>query len=183
MKNFTKIIILIFSLVLLNSCGFTPMYKFQSINFYISKLNTNKENTTYHIFKEFMIPYLNKENKENSYDLTVDLEKSKKIISKDSNGNPLVYLMKIDAKISIETNRKLIVSKNYEKKFKYSHKSSIFDLNLYENEIERSLIKKITNQVISDISNLNKTNAISKNYKIKKIKINGNSKIGYGTSS
>ena len=36
MKNLTKYL-LIFLILLLNSCGFTPMYKLQSANFYFSK--------------------------------------------------------------------------------------------------------------------------------------------------
>ena len=159
------------------------MYKLQSINFYFSKITTNIENSQFQIFKNFMTPYINDKNKEIGYDLIVDLNKSKKTVSKDSNGNPLVYLMIVEANVAIISNDTIILSKNYENKFRYSHNSNIFDLNLYENDLEKNLIKKISEEIITSLINLNKSASTSNNYNIKNIIINSSSEIGYGTSS
>ncbi len=159
------------------------MYKLQSINFYFSKITTNNENSQFRIFKNFMTPYINDKNKEFSYDLIIDLNKSKNTVSKDSSGNPLVYLMIMKANVSIISNDTTIFSRNYENKFRYSHKSNIFDLNLYENDLEKKLIKKISEEIIISLINLNKSASTSNNHNIKNIIIKGSSEIGYGTSS
>ena len=182
MKNSTKYL-LIFLILLLNSCGFTPMYKLQSANFYFSNITTNNENSQFQIFKNFMTPYINDKNKEFSYDLIIDLNKSKNTASKDSNGNPLVYLMIMEANVTIISNDTIIVSRNYENKFRYSHKSNIFDLNLYESDLEKNLIKKISEEIIIYLINSNKSASTSNNHNIKNIIIKGSSEIGYGTSS
>ena len=182
MKIFINNLLLFFLLVLLYGCGFTPIYKLQSTNFYLSQITSDNENNQYHIFKNIMRPYMN-DDKEISYEIKINLEKTKKTISKDSNGNPLIYMMRINAQTSIQSNYAIISSKNYEKKFKYNYKSNIFDLNLYENEIEKNLIKLISDEIIMSIINLNQRTSTSKNYGINKIKIKGNSEIGYGKSS
>ena len=159
------------------------MYKLQSINFYFSKITTNNENDQFQIFKNFITPYINDKNKEFSYDLIIDLNKSKNTASKDSNGNPLVYLMIMEANVTIISNDKIIVSRNYKNKFRYSHQSNIFDLNLYEKDLEKNLIKKISEEIITSLINLNKSASTSNNHNIKNIIIKGSSEIGYGTSS
>ena len=178
MKNFTNYL-LIFLILLLNGCGFTPMFKMQSTSFYLSEITTNNNNSEYQIFKRLMKPHMNNENKEIGYDLIIDLNKEKNILSKDSNGNPLVYLMKMNAKVSIILNGTLVVSRNYEKKFRYSHKSNIFDLNLYENELEKNLIKNISDEIIISIINISKSASITNN----NINIKGSSVIGYGKTT
>ena len=172
MKNSTKYL-LIFLILLLNSCGFTPMYKLQSANFYFSNITTNNENSQFQIFKNFMTPYINDKNKEFSYDLIIDLNKSKNTASKDSNGNPLVYLMIMEANVTIISNDTIIVSRNYKNKFRYSHQSNL----------EKNLIKKISEEIITSLINLNKSASTSNNHNIKNIIIKGSSEIGYGTSS
>ena len=180
MNNLKKILLFISSILFLNSCGFTPLYNFKSTNFYISEISTNNENSLFYTFKNFINPYMDKKNKEINHALIVDLEKLRIVTSKDSNGNPLVYSMIVKAKIFIKSNDKIMDSINYEKKFKYSHKSSIFDLNLYEKEIEKNLIKNIVDEMIVVLINSYNTVTTSKNYKIN---INTTSEIGYGTSS
>ena len=182
MKNFTNHLLLIFSIFFLSSCGFTPMYKLQSTNFHIAEVNTSIENNEYYIFKEFIKPYMINKKNDVSYNLTISLEKSKNIISKDSSGNPLAYVMIVKAKVFINSNENLLISKSYKKKFKYSRNSSIFDLNLYEKKLEENLIKKIVDEIINSIISLNKNGSTSKKNKINNIKIKGNSEVGYGAS-
>ena len=42
MKKHIKYFIIIFTSAFLFSCGFTPLYKSESTNFYISEIKTNK---------------------------------------------------------------------------------------------------------------------------------------------
>ena len=158
MKKHIKYFVIIFSSIFLFSCGFTPLYKSESTNFYISKIKTNNNDTYFNIFKNFISQYEIKKDQANNYNLDVNLQKSKETLSKDASGNPLVYMITISSNITISNEESVITTKKFKNKFKYSHNSNIFDLNLYEKEIEKKLIKQIVDQLIIAIISLDEDN-------------------------
>ena len=178
MKKHIKYFVIIFTSAFLFSCGFTPLYKSESTNFYISKIKTNNNNTYFNIFKSFISQYEVKKDQANNYVLEVNLQKNKETLSKDASGNPLVYMITISSNISISNDEKIITTKKFKNKFKYNHNSSIFDLNLYEKEIEKKLIKQIVDQLIITIIGLDENNSMTKANKMK-IYINANPEVGY----
>tara|TARA_B100001540_G_C15582171_1_gene540068 strand:- start:162 stop:710 length:549 start_codon:yes stop_codon:yes gene_type:complete len=182
MKKHIKYFVIIFTSIFLFSCGFTPLYKSESTNFYISEIKTNSDNAYFNIFKSFMSQYEVKKDNANNYNLDVNLQKSKETLSKDASGNPLVYMITISSNISISNYEKIISKKKFKKKFKYNHNSSIFDLNLYEKEIEKKLIKQIVDQLIITIIGLDENNSMTKANTIK-IDVNANSVVGYTKGS
>ena len=182
MKKHIKYFIIIFTSAFLFSCGFTPLYKSESTNFYISEIKTNNNNTYFNIFKSFMSQYEVRKDQAINYNLDVNLQKNKEILSKDASGNPLVYMITINSNISISNDEKVITTKKFKNKFKYNHNSSIFDLNLYEKEIEKKLIKQIVDQLIITIIGLDENNSMTKSNTIK-IDVNSNSEVGYTKGS
>ena len=182
MKKHIKYFVIIFTSAFLVSCGFTPLYKSQSTNFYISKIKTNNDNAYFNIFKSFMSQYEVGKDNANNYNLDVNLQKNKETLSKDASGNPLVYMITINSNIIISNDEKIIITKKFKNKFKYNHNSSIFDLNLYEKEIEKKLIKQIVDQLIITIIGLDENNSMTKSNTIK-IDVNSNSEVGYTKGS
>tara|TARA_Y100000590_G_scaffold186528_1_gene212531 strand:+ start:431 stop:910 length:480 start_codon:yes stop_codon:yes gene_type:complete len=152
MKKIYKSLI-IFSVFLLCACGYTPLYKAQKINFNISDIQSNNKNNYYYLFKNSIKSYM-QNNQADLKDIIikVDISKNKKVISRDSKGNPLVFLLEIISNFEILENENLILAKTIQKKFKYNYKSNIFDLNRYEENIEKTLIKSISEDVIFLIS-------------------------------
>ena len=152
MKKIYKSLI-IFSAFILYACGYTPLYKAQKINFNISDIQSNNKNDYYYLFKNSMKSYM----QDNQSDLKnivmkVNLSKNKKVISRDSKGNPLVYSLEIMSNFEVLEDDSLILTKTIRKKFKYNYKSNIFDLNRYEENIEKTLIKSISEDVVFLIS-------------------------------
>ena len=178
MKHFVVIVTSLF----LFSCGFTPLYKSGSTNFYISEIKTNNNNPYFNIFKSFISQYEIKKDQINNYNLNVNLQKNKVILSKDASGNPLVYMISISSDIIISNDEKIITTKSFKNKFKYSHNSSIFELNLYEKEIEKKLIKQIVDQLIITITGLAENSSMTKANTIK-IDLNTNLEMGYTKGS
>ena len=148
MKNIYKSFFLV-PLLILYACGYSPLYKAQKINFNINDIQTNNKNDYYYLFKNSLKPYT-KENQTDLKDLILkaNLSKAKRIFSKDSKGNALVYSLEITLNLEAFNNDNLILNKNIRKKFKYNHKSDLFDLNRYEENIEKNLIKSISEDVI-----------------------------------
>tara|TARA_Y100001970_G_C13657130_1_gene566421 strand:+ start:55 stop:534 length:480 start_codon:yes stop_codon:yes gene_type:complete len=152
MKNIYKSFF-IFALFLLCACGYSPLYKMQKKNFNIAEIQSNNKNNYYYLLKNSLKPYT----KDNQTDLKnviiiASLSKDKKILSKDTKGNPLVYSLEIILNMETFHNDNLILNKTIRKKFKYNHKSEVFDLNRYEENIEKNLIKSISDDLIFLIS-------------------------------
>tara|TARA_Y100000590_G_scaffold258722_1_gene290372 strand:- start:3227 stop:3706 length:480 start_codon:yes stop_codon:yes gene_type:complete len=152
MRNIYKPLIF-FSVFLLCSCGYTPLYKSQKVNFNITEIQTNNKNNYYYLFKNSLKTYI-QDNQSNLIEivLKVNLSKNKRIISKDAKGNPLVFSLEIISDLQIFEDNELIADKKIIKKFKYNNRSNIFDLNRYEENIEKNLIKSISEDVIFLIS-------------------------------
>ncbi len=182
MKKYIKNFVIIFTSFFLFSCGFTPLYKSESTNFYISEIKTNNDNAYFNIFKSLISQYEVKKDQANNYNLNVNLQKNKETLAKDANGNPLVYMITVSSDITISNDEEIITTKKFKNKFKYNHNSSIFDLNLYEKEIEKKLIKQIVDQLIITIIGLDENSSMTKANKIK-INVNANSEVGYAKGS
>ena len=182
MKKFTKFSAIVSLLFFIYSCGYTPLYQSESSNFYFSEIKTNTNNLYFNTIKNFLSKYTIDKGQENKYSIEIDIYKNKEILSRDSSGNPKVYIIKINANIKVLESDTNLISKKYSKKFKYSHDSSIFDLNLYEKEIEKKLIKQIVDQLIITIIGLDENNSMTKANTIK-IDVNANSEVGYTKGS
>ena len=182
MKKFTKFSAIVSLLFFIYSCGYTPLYQSESSNFYFSEIKTNTNNLYFNTIKNFLSKYTIDKGQENKYSVEININKNKEILSKDASGNPKVYIIKINADIKVLDKDTKLISKKYSKKFKYSHDSSIFDLNLYEKEIEEKLIKQIADELIISIIGLGKNASISNTTKIK-LKIKSNPEVGYSKKS
>jgi len=152
MKKIYKSIIL-FSLLLLTACGYTPLYIAKKENFYISEIQSNNKNNYYYYFKNHLKSYMQGDqvNKKN-LKIEIDLSKNKKTISKDSKGNPLIYSLEISSNVKVLEDENLVLTKKIQKKFKYNNKSDIFELYRYEEKVEKNLIKLISDDIIFFIS-------------------------------
>tara|TARA_B100000029_G_C17333829_1_gene872684 strand:+ start:208 stop:678 length:471 start_codon:yes stop_codon:yes gene_type:complete len=152
MKNIYKLLI-IFSIFALSACGYTPLYKVQKIKFNISDIQSNNKNNHYYHFRNSLKSYMqNNESDLQNVTIKINFSKNKYVISKDAKGNPLVYSLEITSDIGVFQNNDLILDKKIKKKFKYNYKSNIFDLNRYEENIEKNLIKSIADDLILLIS-------------------------------
>ena len=152
MKKIYKSIIL-FSLLLLTACGYTPLYIAKKENFYISEIQSNNKNNYYYYFKNHLKSYMQGDqvNKKN-LKIEIDLSKNKKTISKDSKGNPLIYSLEISSNVKVLEDENLVLTKKIQKKFKYNNKSDIFELYRYEEKVEKNLIELISDDIIFFIS-------------------------------
>ena len=83
------------------------------------------------------------------------VKKKIEIKSKDSKGDPNLYELSITLKIEVynETSGK-ILKKEFNRKLNYKNQDDKFQLNQYQKEIEKLLIGKIIEDILSYLSNL-----------------------------
>ena len=114
-KKFIQIFLILF---LLTNCGYSPIYSNKNINFSILDLKTSGNNMLNQIIENRLKSYKNS-NAEKKYNLMVDTNVEKIIVSKDTKGS-------ID----------------------YNNKSKKSELKNYENEVTKNLAEKISEEII-----------------------------------
>ena len=139
-------IIALLLLITLVSCGFKPMFSSSESNFSINKIEyTGKMGKV--IFNNLK-QYLKKEGRDYNYDLLAKVSENKEITLKDKKGNPSGFRQTVTANLSVFENDELIFEKTFQKQFDYSNSLKKFELSNFENEIKKSMLNKISEEII-----------------------------------
>ena len=93
-------------------------------------------------------------NKKNYY-ITLNTTKEKIIISKDSEGDPTKFELLITTIYEIKNDQKLLLNRKVERKNIYNNINDKFKLEQSEKIIIENLSEKISDNIISSITNLN----------------------------
>lgn len=141
-------------LLLINSCGYQPIYTNKNINFSIKEINSINNNRLIILLKNNLNMYSDTENKDKNYLLNVEVERKIITTSKDTAGNPKTYLMEVIVKIEVQENYGEITKKNFVEKFNYNTQDNKFNQNQYEGNIEENLIRKISENIVLYLSSI-----------------------------
>ena len=139
--------ILIFLIILINSCGYQPIYVGMDSNETIFKkisLEGDKK-----INRRIVSSIALKEdiNNRTENEITFFSKKNINETSKDSKGQILSYKMTINLNVKIKRDQ-IIKERTFSKSFSYNNKENKFDLNEYQNQIEKNIIDEIIRDLI-----------------------------------
>ena len=141
-------------LLLINSCGYQPIYTNKNINFSIKEINSINNNRLIILLKNNLNMYSDTENKDKNYLLNVEVERKIITTSKDTASNPKTYLMEVIVKIEVQENYGEITKKNFVEKFNYNTQDNKFNQHQYEENIEENLIRKISENIVLYLSSI-----------------------------
>lgn len=155
MKNKILLSALIFIFVV--SCGYTPIlikkdypFKIQSIE----KVGNNKINSS--IVQK--LKYIKKSDDSLNkivYNLRLESKLDKKIISKDSKGDPLIFEIKATTIVTILNDDKgKVLSQEISNKINYDNQTDKFELSKYENNLIANLSSNLGDKILSILSNI-----------------------------
>ena len=148
----TKKILLIMLALFLSQCGYEKIYSSKNINLSINKIK-KENNIINNELSNALLEILSDKTSDNIYDLEIQNKKFKEIKSKDSKGDPLVYVLKLETKI-IATSK----GKEYEniilKEMNYNNNDDKFELSQYIGEIEKILIKETVQEIINYLTDV-----------------------------
>ena len=155
---YLKKIIFLFSLLLLLSCGYKPIHSSKEsstkYNFSIKTISFLGNNKINQLVKNSLNNYLKLKEKSKSFDLIINSKINKEITTKNAQGNAEKYSIEISLDLKVLENEIIVGEKNFIKKFEYNNQSNKFNLNLYEKNLEKSLISKISEEMIFYVYNL-----------------------------
>ena len=139
--------VLVLLVFLITSCGYQPIYVgidenetiFKKI-ILIGDKKINRRIISTIALKEDI-------NHKTENEITFFSEKKINETSKDSKGKVLSYKMTINLNTKIKRNED-IKERSYSKSFSYNNKDNKFDLNEYQNQIEKNIIDEIIRDLI-----------------------------------
>ena len=151
--NKTLILFFIFGLT---SCSYKPIFLEKDYDFEIKEvLPRGDKNINRIIESKLNFIKSSNENKKKRYTIEINSSKNRKIVSKDSKGDPLKFELNILVEYKIMNNNDLLLNNKIEKNNVYNNNSDQFELEQKEEIILENLSKSIGDTIISSIINLN----------------------------
>ena len=143
----TKKLFILLSLLILTSCGYQPLYSKKEIKLLTKELEVSGNVKINNKIISALSIEINKNNFSNQ---KIIIESKKQIIesSKNSKGQPDLYKMIINLRLSKIDKSGFFSEKNFIEEFSYKNKDNKFNLSEYEIEVENNLINKIIEKLI-----------------------------------
>jgi len=155
MNKTLKKFILVFMILGLTSCSYSPIFSEKNYNFEISEIVFTGEKGINKILKEKFNRIKNNQNLEKrKYKLFINSKKERNIVSKNSKGDPLKFELIITVQFEIIFNENLLLKKIVEQNNIYNNDSDLFKLEQSEKIIIDNISGNISNNIISSIINL-----------------------------
>ena len=147
--------VLVFIILGLTSCSYSPIFSEKNYNFDINEIVLKGEKDINKILREKFNRIKNNQNLEKKeYKLLINSKKERNIVSKNSKGDPLKFELIITVQYEIIFNENLILKKTIEKNNIYNNDSDLFKLEQSEKIIIDNISGNISDNIISSIINL-----------------------------
>ena len=155
MSNFFLRFLAVFFITVLSACSYKPIFSENNYNFEIDEIIFSGERYINRIIKN-KFDLIKKENEQvrKKYNLLINTNKKKLIVSKDSKGDPLKFDIIVTTYFEINNKEKLLFKKEIIKNNIYNNDVDKFKLEQNEKIILENLAEKISETIISSIINL-----------------------------
>ena len=154
MNKFFQITALI---IILTSCAYEPILLNKKYDFYFSNIIISGNNEVNKIIKNSLLNRGNATSNQ-KYDLYIEAEKEKEIISSNSKGDPTVYKVNVYVKYKLEKNGKNIYGDTITRQATYNNINDKFELLQYEENIIKNLSQNISTDILVSITALQDDN-------------------------
>ena len=141
--------ILVFSLLALLGCDYKPVLSKKNYEF---SINVKEISGDEKINSIIVNNFNNLKGDEKKYYINLSSKKEKKIISKDSKGDPSIFEIKINVNYVVEKDGEILISNKINKKTTYNNITDKFELENYEKTIINNLVSEISDSIMLSIS-------------------------------
>ena len=156
MNKILRIIIILGLIFVASSCSYKPVFFEKAYNFKIEEVNMSGDKGVNSIINRNLRFIKSKDQiYKKKYFVKINTTKERKIISKDTEGDPSKFEIIITTEYEIINNEKLLISRKIQQKNIYNNESDKFKLEQSEKIIIENLSEKISENIISSIINLN----------------------------
>ncbi|MDC3163690.1 hypothetical protein OA617_00445 [Candidatus Pelagibacter sp.] len=149
-----KIFLILITLFLVSNCSYKPILTGKKSDFTLENITSNNNSKTNVIIKTNLLERSDNTSN-NNYDIYFSTEDQKEIVSSNENGDPTVFKIKVIVNYSLSKNNKIIFTNEIVKQVNYNNIDDKFELLKYEENILNDLLKNISLEILSTITNLN----------------------------
>ena len=150
-----KLNILFFLIIIfLHSCGFEPIYSSKNIKdaklVSIHEVNFEVYSDSNNLFLRKFRYFQKDEENLKKFNLTLNINETKKIISKNKLGDPETFNIEISVDVIIlNTENNILNSRTISKNRNYNNLSNKFDLKQEENIIKNNIVDEIVDEILN----------------------------------
>ena len=148
-----KLFLLLILSLLISQCGYEKIYSSKNLNLTIKKIK-KENNLINNELSNALLGILSNKSSENTIDLEIQSKKFTDVRSKDSKGDPMVYVLKLETKIIAKTKSNREYTNIFYKQMNYNNNDDKFELSQYIGEIEKILIQETVKDIISYLTDL-----------------------------
>ena len=145
LKILIKFKSLLFILILLNSCGFSPVYTNLNKNFIIKNIEITGDKIIKRKLLNQLSIYQKREEADTVINLIINANKEVSILTKDNKGNPKIYKVKVILKVKKEVNN-IYSNQTFKNNGNYTYESETSKMQNKEDKILSNLLSSIINQ-------------------------------------
>ena len=149
-----KFLLVFIALFIISSCSYKPILTSNKNDFTLENISSDTQSKINLIIKKNLLDRSgNSEN--NKYDLNFSTEDEKEIVSSNENGDPTIFKIKVIINYALSQDNKIIFTNKIVKQVNYNNINDKFELLKYEENILNSLLKNISQEILTTITNLN----------------------------
>ena len=142
-----KISLLILTLIILNNCGYTPIYSKKNYNFEIKNIEMLGETTINKLLSNKLKVYKDNPEAKNSLSLIINSQSFKTTITKDKKGNPTQFSMSISVDVKVIDDSNNQIETTFSENSTYDNSDNKFDLRKYEDNLVKNMSEKIFSEL------------------------------------
>ena len=148
-----KLFLLLILSLFISQCGYEKVYSGKNIDITIKNIKKDN-NIINNELSETLLEVLSNKTSENTYELEIQSKKFTKVRTKNSKGDPSVYVLKLETMIKAKdkTNKEYI--NFFYEEMNYNNNDDKFELSQYTKEIEKILIRETVKDIIAYLANI-----------------------------
>ena len=148
-----KLFLLLIFTLFVSQCGYEKIYSGKNIDITIKNIKKDN-NIINNELSETLLEVLSNKTSENTYDLEIQSKKFTNVRTKNSKGDPSVYVLKLETMIKAKdkTNKEYI--NFFYEEMNYNNNDDKFELSQYTKEIEKILIRETVKDIIAYLANI-----------------------------
>ena len=148
-----KLFLILILTLFVSQCGYEKIYSGKNLNITIKNIKKDN-NIINNELSKVLLGVLSNKTSENTYDLEIQSKKSINVKSKNSKGDPSVYVLKLETKIIAKDKANNEYMNIFYEEMNYNNNDDKFELSQYVKEIEKILIRETVEDIIAYLANI-----------------------------
>ena len=148
-----KLFLLLILSLFISQCGYEKVYSGKNIDITIKNIKKDN-NIINNELSETLLEVLSNKTSENTFDLEIQSKKFTNVRTKNSKGDPSVYVLKLETKIKAKDRTNNEYTNFFYEEMNYNNNDDKFELSQYTKEIEKILIRETVKDIIAYLANI-----------------------------